>query len=66
MHTAVDPDKRVYSAASDKGLHCLTITLLGVSRLKPVNIYSYSLGTDINSNCSKVSTLKSIPFKVNP
>ena len=29
-----DPDQTPRSAASDLGLHCLPITLLGVSRLK--------------------------------
>ena len=28
-----DPDQMPHSAASDLGLHCLQITLLGVSRL---------------------------------
>ena len=31
-----DPDQMPHSAASDLGLHCLPITLLGVSRLKLV------------------------------
>ena len=29
-----DPDETLHSAASDLGLHCLPITLLGVSRLQ--------------------------------
>ena len=29
-----DPDQMLHSAASDQGLHCLSITLLGVFRLK--------------------------------
>ena len=29
-----DPDQTPRSAASDLGLHCLSITLLGVSRLQ--------------------------------
>ena len=33
-----DPDQTPHSAASDLGLHCLPITLLGVSRLQWVNI----------------------------
>ena len=33
-----DPDQMLHSAASDLGLHCLPITLLGVARLKLVNI----------------------------
>ena len=32
-----DPDQMLQSAASDQGLHCLSITLLGVSRSKWVN-----------------------------
>ena len=33
-----DPDQTPRSAASDLGLHCLSITLLGVSRLQWVNL----------------------------
>ena len=29
-----DPDQTPHSAASDRGLHCLPITRLGVSRLQ--------------------------------
>ena len=32
-----DPDQMLHSAAFDLGLHCLPITLLGVSRLQCVN-----------------------------
>ena len=32
-----DPDQMPQNAASDLGLHCLPITLLGVSRLQWVN-----------------------------
>ena len=32
-----DPDQMPHSAVFDLGLHCLPITLLGVSRLKWVN-----------------------------
>ena len=41
-----DPDQMPHSAASDLGLHCFPITLLGVSRLQWVNsvvISSHSL-----------------------
>ena len=31
---SVDPDQIQHSAPSDLGLHCLPVTLLGVSRLK--------------------------------
>ena len=34
-----DPDQMPRSAASDLGLHCLPVTLLGVSRLQWVNNY---------------------------
>ena len=32
------PDETPHSAASDLGLHCLTATLLGVSRLQWVKV----------------------------
>ena len=35
-----DPDQMLHSAASDLGLHCLPITLLGVSRLQSVKFRS--------------------------
>ena len=31
---SVDPDQMLHSAASDMGLHCLTITLLGIFQTK--------------------------------
>ena len=34
-----DSDQTLQSAASDLGLHCLPITLLGVSRLQWVSFY---------------------------
>ena len=34
-----DPDQMPHSAAFDLGLHCLPITLFGVSRLQWVNEY---------------------------
>ena len=34
-----DPDQMPCSAASDVGLHCLSVTLLGVSRLQWVNMF---------------------------
>ena len=34
-----DPDQTPRSAASDLSLHCLPVTLLGVSRLQWANIY---------------------------
>ena len=33
-----DPDQMLHSAASDLGLHCLPIILLGVSQLQWVNV----------------------------
>ena len=33
-----DPDQTLHSVASDLGLHCLSITLLGVSRLQWVKV----------------------------
>ena len=36
-----DPDQMPHSAASDLGLHCLPITLLGVYRLQWVNHHLY-------------------------
>ena len=44
-----DPDQTLCSAASDLGLHCLPVTLLGVSRLQWVKILSgmaYTLDQD--------------------
>ena len=34
----LDPDHMPHSAASDPGLHCLPVTLLGVTRLKWVKV----------------------------
>ena len=34
-----DPDQMQHSAASDLGLHCLPVTLFGVSRLQWVKTY---------------------------
>ena len=34
-----DPDQMLHSAASDLGLHCLPVTLLGISRLQWVNCF---------------------------
>ena len=35
-----DPDQTPHSVASDLGMHCLPLTLLGVSRLQWVNPFS--------------------------
>ena len=43
-----DPDQMLHSSASDLGLHCLPITLFGVSRLQWVKFrraYIYSKAT---------------------
>ena len=52
-----DPDQTPHSAASDLGLHCLPITLLGVSQLQWVNpfmsngrFYHTSLGWSISNS----------------
>ena len=38
-----DPEQMPHSVASDLGLHCLPVTLLGVSRLQWVNfIYEHT------------------------
>ena len=36
-----DPDQTPQSAASDLGLHCLSITLFGVTRLERVKAFLY-------------------------
>ena len=36
-----DPDQTPHSAESDRGLHCLPSTLLGVSRLQWVKLHYY-------------------------
>ena len=67
-----DPDQTLHYVASDLGLHCLPITLLGVSRLQWVNSvdleiicikYSkaYFLGKKTRKNISK-SCLKFLPI----
>ena len=53
-----DPDQMSRSAASDLGLHCLQITLLGVSRLQWVIICLYkSTGRGIAFTTMLVSVL---------
>ena len=42
-----DPDQTPRSVASDLGLHCLPITLLGVSRLQWVKELRIILAVDI-------------------
>ena len=37
-----DPDQMPHSAASDVGMHCLPVTLLGLSRLQWVNEQSFN------------------------
>ena len=48
---SVDPDQLLHSVATDLGLHCLTITLLGFSRLN--RLISGHLNTQFN--CPKIS-----------
>ena len=50
-----DPDQTAHTAASDLGLHCLSMVLLGVSRLKWVKIKSH-LRVAQNISDSDVST----------
>ena len=40
-----NPDQMPHSAASDLGLHCLPVTLLGVSRLQWVNSTFFQIQT---------------------
>ena len=42
-----DPDQIPHSAASDLGLHCLPIILLGVSRLQWINVLSKTIADKI-------------------
>ena len=53
-----DPDQMPHSAASDLGLHCLPVTLLGVSRLQWVKcntpIFSVTIGSrSLSKNLQK-------------
>ena len=66
-----DPDQMPHSAASNLGLHCLLVTLLGVSRLHWVNFLScYLILTKCTSKCmifqdlSSQMHFSSFPFKV--
>ena len=45
-----DPDQMPHSAASDLGLHCLLITLSGVSRLQWVKNTSTLVGHFVSSS----------------
>ena len=45
-----DPDQTPHSAASDLGLHCLPITLLGVFRLQWVKKKTKTLQQVLNKN----------------
>ena len=45
-----DPDQTPRSAASDLGLHCFPITLLGVSRLQWVNSCEQTMKQKIQNN----------------
>ena len=47
-----DPDQTLRSVASDLGLHCLPITLLGVSRLQGVKTNGNSLDAALASYLS--------------
>ena len=58
-----DPDQTLHSVASGLGLHCLPITLLGVSRLQWVKCY-YLMLMELNRTnsdpASLISTIKNI------
>ena len=45
-----DPDQTLHSAASDLGLDCLPVTLLGVSQIQWVKIYK-----ELLTFCAKVT-----------
>ena len=49
-----DPDQTPHSAASDQGLHCLSITLLGVSRLQWVKYHAYCFTLQLQSQVAGV------------
>ena len=58
-----DPDQTPRSAASDLGLHCLPITLLGVSQLKWVNTVikmNDNLGVSVTASHSPLNDDSSI------
>ena len=44
---SIDPDQMPHSVVSDLGLHCLPVTLLGVSRLQWVKASSKILADNI-------------------
>ena len=61
-----DPDQTPRSAASDLGLHCLPITLLGVSRLQWVNaalLQKASTEDQGQSSAEKLSLSNCLIFK---
>ena len=47
-----DPDQAPHSVTSDLGLHCLPITLLGVSRLQWVRV-----NKELYQNCGRFGNL---------
>ena len=61
-----DPDQTPHSAASDLGLHCLPVTLLGVSRLQWVKRNSILQDTknsqlryqQVSAKCTELSKLQ--------
>ena len=52
-----DPDRTLHSAPSDLGLHCLPITLLGVSRLQWVKAPITAAADDILKISREMSDL---------
>ena len=58
-----DPDQMPHSVASDLGLHCLPVTLLGVSRLQWVN-NSLLVRRKVNISMSQLFHLKVDSFPI--
>ena len=58
-----DPDQTPHSAASDLGLHCLPITLLGVSRLQWVNCFCTWFDLGLGKICTMTYTDRKDPEK---
>ena len=60
-----DPDQMPCSAASDLGLHCLPITLLGLSRLQCVNCHlQYKVIVSYSSYIVTLNTVTQAQIKV--
>ena len=57
-----DPDQMLQNVASDLGLHCLPITLFGVSRLKWVKAIKKTKNFKSKHSISSLRTLKKIAY----